>query len=452
MYVKDNQSQGSARSPPVAKYRKGASSRRATLKFSTRSRCEMSSSSSSGIAVSRIDAAANIQVFLIKQKYFALQQLDSSAQNDAVVKDVLRLAEYIGNQCKLLQAINEESKTIKFTLTNKSSSLSAGYDTTYDEKKYAYEEGATKRIPAAPKTGTSFADALNSSHESDKEEILSTPIKSSGKDPDNNHVAPASFASPFKSSEDSPGFDRLLNKMFSPSKSISNTAMLPSSLENFPFNSQRPQSLSRFEFLHESEADGVKTKLLQSFSAPSGDQSEDITQMEDTAERDSDPTCGGVNELHNAQSSSPEADGGTDTNDISTVLKSENHYYDDDDDDVFDLLQSVDDWQALKNFVRDGKPGGPTSNRGSMATIQTHNRSVDEDEQDSVVLRESLDMGKIVADNGSDGSDGSEEEVQDMYISVTDDDDVPGIDPAVRPCLSTQHDQLTEYLEKEASM
>ena len=87
-----------------------------------------------------------------------------------------------------------------------------------------------------------------------------------------------------------------------------------------------------------------------------------------------------------------------------------------------------------------------------MATIQTHNRSVDEDEQDSVVLRESLDMGKIVADNGSDGSDGSEEEVQDMYISVTDDDDVPGIDPAVRPCLSTQHDQLTEYLEKEASM
>ena len=111
-------------------------------------------------SLSRIEAASQVQIFLLKQKLF---NSDSTLQCQSVVSDILSLAEYVVGQCAVLR------KSLKKSKKSSSSHDSIGYKRTDPIHHYQ------------------------------------------------NPVALQPFASP-RTDPDPSGFDRILNRLLSPSR------------------------------------------------------------------------------------------------------------------------------------------------------------------------------------------------------------------------------------------
>lgn len=252
--------------------------------------------------LSRIDAAANIQVFLLEQRYFPTLSSSSISQNEAIVKDVLRLAEYIRSQCRLLQ-------TTDFKHVDN----------------YEVMEG-TGTSPHS----NSMIDDILPENQTKSVAVLSVDHK-------NETCTVASS----KATEKSPGFDRLLNKILSPSKpaateliEISATDLASQTVQA---EDQRDYKLTERNYL---------AKALMSKSSPPSPSTVTTGRI---------PSYADQMYLHQSDSSSQCTSGlGMSDPNVSYVrnFAGENCSDDDDDDDVFDLLKSVDDWPALRTFFR----------------------------------------------------------------------------------------------------
>jgi hypothetical protein len=255
--------------------------------------------------LSHIDAAANIQVFLLEHRYFPTSSSSSVCQNEAIVKDILRLAEYIRSQCQMLQTT--DSKIID------------------DNEVIAGTE-------VSPHSNDMKNILLAENHVR-PHEILSVDVNGGG----------LSFSSPkLNAGEKSPGFDRLLNKILSSSKpaapELHEISAAASASPTVPSDNQRGANYTERNYL---------AKALMSKSSPlSSPSTVTIERVSSYADR-----------LYLCQSDGSSqhasAPGMSDPN-VSYVRKfsGENYSDDDDDDDVFDLLKSVDDWPALRTFFR----------------------------------------------------------------------------------------------------
>mmetsp|Transcript_23430 Transcript_23430/g.22563 ORF Transcript_23430/g.22563 Transcript_23430/m.22563 type:complete len:351 (-) Transcript_23430:117-1169(-) len=146
---------------------------------------------------------------------------------------------------------------------------------------------------------------------------------------------------PMQATRESPGFDRLLDKILSPSRAIfssQNATPIPPTLIpvlNIEPQQQRQQHQRQNQCYNRNITDEetLDFSISQSTSA--------LLSSNNTRENNDNS--------HGHDNIMTEEEQGTIYNDISAVVKNEE---DDDDDDVFDLLRSVDDWPALKNFVR----------------------------------------------------------------------------------------------------
>lgn len=247
--------------------------------------------------LSRIDAAANIQVFLLEQRYFQTSSSSSKCQNDAIVKDVLRLAEYIRSQCRLLQ--KTDLKLLDENKDNEGAEASLGFN-------------STRNIFLPDKFVKSFESGTVS---------VDSPSPNVG--------------------EKSPGFDRLLNKILSPSKPVAPdvlaiSAPTPASPTVLPevnteTNSTERDIPSKFLTLESPLPTSPSTVTIErifSYADPSRCQRDKFAAAPEIL----DPNISYVRDFNGE------------------------NYSDDDDDDVFDLLKSVDDWPALRTFFRGEMP------------------------------------------------------------------------------------------------
>jgi hypothetical protein len=255
--------------------------------------------------LSSIDAAANIQVFLLEQRYFPTLSSSSICQNEAVVKDILRLAEYIRSQCQLL-------RTTDFQIVDDSKVI----------------EG-TEASPHSDDIKNVF---LPENHMI-THEILPVDLNSSGG---------LSVSSPkLQAGQKSPGFDRLLNKILSPSKpaapELHEVSATASASPAVPAEQQRDVNYTDRDF----SAKALIPKSSPLFS-PSTVTIERISSY--------------VDPLYLCQSDSSSQNGSgpgmADPNVSYVRIFSGDNCFDNDDDDVFDLLKSVDDWPALRTFFR----------------------------------------------------------------------------------------------------
>ena len=276
--------------------------------------------------LSRIDAAANIQVFLLEQRYFPTLSSSSICQNEAIVKDVLRLAEYIRSQCRLLQTAELNDKLVEGT----DASINSNYI-----KNVLLPENQIKPL-----------EILSVDHKSEAISVASPPQKEVGK---------------------SPGFDRLLNKILSPSKpaaELHGISMTASVSPTVLAEDQRDVNYTERIYL----ADALISKL----SPPSSPSTVTIERISNHA----DPLY-----LHQSGSSSQHKSGpGMHDPNVSYVRIFADENCSDDDDDVFDLLKSVDDWPALRTFFRGEMPTSCDILENQLGfSREEHDESVDDD-------------------------------------------------------------------------
>jgi hypothetical protein len=274
---------------------------------------ESSPKSTSGrTALSRIEAATNIQAFLLKEKY-----VTGSDQNDAIVEDIIRLTDYISDQCKVLR------KESMFR-DGKNSLLCGSADKDSSKVHSILSTSNNRTLPTA----------------NEEEHIISTQAintcteDASGKKSQIGESVSTPIGKPMLATRESPGFDRLLDKILSPSRaffSLQNTTPIPPTV--IPVSRIEPQQQRQQHQRQNQDEETLDFSNSQSTSA--------LLSSNNTRENNDNS--------HGHDNIMTEEEQGMIYNDISAVVKNEE---DDDDDDVFDLLRSVDDWPALKNFVR----------------------------------------------------------------------------------------------------
>lgn len=294
--------------------------------------------SSSKIALSRIDAAANIQIFLLQQKF---QLSNHVGHNDAVMKDILRLAEYIRNQCKSLQRTEEDHRSIGVIFPSKvdrqsDSGHHVGHSMVMDSVRPPFSD---------TNVSTSFTDYFDTFDAVlKKEEIISSPLKQieiiAAATSRDDTTPVEEFLSPTKVPGISPGFSRLLSKILSPSKLDSNISKSISCID--PIRSPPTAAILPLSLIPEiKRADQISEQFrIQDSSIPTATGCNPNSHCDfDQHRHDNDKVI-----FENAHRSEI-------YNDASIRLSDK--MYDGDDDSVFDLLQSVDDWSALQNFVQE---------------------------------------------------------------------------------------------------
>ena len=280
--------------------------------------------SSSKIVLSRIDAAANIQIFLLQQKYLLSNH---DGHNDAVMKDVLRLAEYIRNQCKSLQ----RTEAIFTSTVNRQSEGGhhLGHSMAMDGVEPPIFDSNVR---------TSFTDHFDTFDEV----LISSPreqieiIAASECREDTTSVE--EFSSPTKTPGMSPGFSRLLSKILSPSKLDSN---IPESISCVdPIRSPSTAGILPLNLI---QADQISPRFCNKDSSiPTATGCNGISYCDfDQYWHDNNKTI-----FENAHRTGTHYD-------TSPALSENYKMNDDDNESVFNLLQSVDDWSALQNFVQE---------------------------------------------------------------------------------------------------
>ena len=286
--------------------------------------------SSSKIVLSRIDAAANIQIFLLQQKYLLSNH---DGHNDAVMKDVLRLAEYIRNQCKSLQRTE-----VIFTSTVDRQSEGGhhlGHSMAMDGIEPPIFDSNVR---------TSFTDHFDTFDEVlTKKEIIRSPreqieiIAAAEYREDTTSVE--EFSSPTKTPVMSPGFSRLLSKILSPSKVESHISESLSCVD--PIRSPSTAGILPLNLI---QADQISPRFCnQDSSIPTATGCNANSYCDfDQYWHDNNKTI-----FENAHRTGTHYD-------TSSPALSENYKMNDDDNEsVFNLLQSVDDWSALQNSVQE---------------------------------------------------------------------------------------------------
>ena len=326
-------------------------------------------SKASKIALARIDAAANIQVFLLQQKYLTSESPSTSSQNASVIQDVLRLAEYICSQSKLLQEANEDRQSSRFTLKHKSIIISKAPESTRSTA-LTSERGDTpigtntKEFLESSTVTQSVTDDLQVTADIPAEDSIKSNVRENSPERVSQIGANKSTITMCKAS---PGFDRLINKILSPVKKNPAESIL----------SQSPnRGCTEINDVHSLDA------TSQLCSSPAA---ENITDLIDTIpatlpiESTSSVNCINSDRCDEENQSVEAVDISSSCtrkeltyDDISTVVGNDDDDYYDDDDDVFDLLRSVEDWSALKNFVRQVKPPPPVSDHTDHPSHDAH--------------------------------------------------------------------------------